>query len=89
MAAGLPVIASRVGQIEKIIAHEETGFLVPPGDVVALAAGLERMQKDPGLRRRLGKAARIKVLRDHTWDGTVERILQLAGVAPASVIAAE
>ena len=89
MAAGLPVIASRVGQIEKIIAHEETGFLVPPGDAVALAAGLERMQKDPGLRRRLGEAARIKVLRDHTWDGTVERILQLAGVAPAPVVAAE
>jgi len=80
MAAGLPVVASRVGQIEKIIEHEVTGLLVPPGDVIALAAGLERSRRESGLRERLGKAARNRVLRDHTWAGTVQHILEIAGM---------
>jgi glycosyltransferase involved in cell wall biosynthesis len=79
MAAGLPVVASRIGQIEKLIEHEITGMLVPPGDVPALASELERLGRDPTLRRRLGQAARARVVRNHTWDGTAERILGLAG----------
>ena len=80
MAAGLPVVASRVGQLQELIQPEVNGLLVPPGDVSALAAGLERIRSEPELRRRLGLAARVKVLREHTWDGVVQRILSLAGL---------
>ncbi len=58
MAQGLPIVASRVGGIPELIAHERTGLLVPPGDPAALAAALARLAGDPGLRARLGAAAR-------------------------------
>jgi glycosyltransferase involved in cell wall biosynthesis len=80
MAAGLPVVASRAGQLEKLIEGGVTGLLVPPGDVGALAAALQRVRREPELRRRLGQAARAKVFRDHTWDEAVHRILSLAGM---------
>ena len=80
MAAGLPIVASRVGQLENLIESEVTGLHVTPGDVAALAAALERIKCEPHLRARLGQAARTKVIRDHTWDAAVERILGLAGI---------
>jgi len=57
MAAGLPVIASRVGGIPSIIAHERNGLLVPPGDVGALAEALHRLLDRPEWARQLGLAA--------------------------------
>ena len=80
MAAGLPVLASRVGQLEMLILHEVNGILCPPGNATALAAALERLQGDPGLCIRLGREARATVFRDHTWDGVVRRIIHLAGL---------
>ena len=58
MAQGLPIVASRVGGIPELIAHERTGLLVPPGDPAALAAALARLAGDSALRARLGTAAR-------------------------------
>jgi len=80
MAAGLPVIASRIGQLETLIVPERTGLLVPPGDAAALAAALERLQTQPQLRQRLGQAARALVLRDYTWQAVAQRIFRLAGL---------
>lgn len=80
MAAGLPVVASRIGQLEKLIVPEKNGLLVPPGDAGALAAALERLQMQPELRQRLGRQGREMVLRNHTWDSVAQRILQLACV---------
>jgi glycosyltransferase involved in cell wall biosynthesis len=81
MAAGRAVIASRIGQLAELIQHETSGLLYPPGNAAALAAAFERLRHDPALRARLGRAARSRVLRDHTWDGVARRILRLAGVA--------
>ncbi|HKP53152.1 MAG TPA: glycosyltransferase family 4 protein [Chloroflexia bacterium] len=78
MAAGLPVVASRVGQLNGLIRHEVNGLLCPPGDTVALAAALERLRRDSALRIRLGNAARETVLHGHTWDAVAERILAIA-----------
>jgi glycosyltransferase involved in cell wall biosynthesis len=61
MAAGLPVVATAVGGIPELVADGETGLLVPPGDADALAGALRRLVADPGLRRRLGEAARARV----------------------------
>ncbi|MBU6411079.1 MAG: glycosyltransferase family 4 protein [Verrucomicrobiota bacterium] len=83
MAAARAVVASRLGQLGNLIESGVNGLLVPPGDAAALAAALDQLRTDPGLRRRLGQAARATVLRDHTWDAVVRCILGLAGLEPA------
>jgi glycosyltransferase involved in cell wall biosynthesis len=83
MAAGRPVVASRLGQLETLIVPEVTGLLVPPGDPKALAGALRRLKVEPELRARLGRAGRDAVLRDYTWEQVVQRILGLAGLDSA------
>ncbi|MFB9839570.1 glycosyltransferase, partial [Actinoallomurus acaciae] len=51
MAAGLPVIATRVGGVPEVLADGVTGLLVPPHDPAAVAAAIERVAGDPDLRR--------------------------------------
>ncbi len=58
MAAGLAVVASDDGGPAEILEHGETGLLVSPGSVDQLAETLQRLDADPGLRDRLGSAAR-------------------------------
>lgn len=60
MAWGLAPLATPVGAIPEIVAHEQNGLLIPPGDVAALARALERLL-DPQLRAQLGRAARQRV----------------------------
>jgi glycosyltransferase involved in cell wall biosynthesis len=78
MAAGLPVVASRIGQLERIIEPEKTGLLVAAGDAAALAEALERLQANPELRLRLGSAGRDYVRREHTWDRVATQIFGIA-----------
>jgi glycosyltransferase involved in cell wall biosynthesis len=61
MAAGLPVVASRVGGIPELVVDGETGLLVDPGRPDRLAAALARLLEDAALRRRLGAAGRARV----------------------------
>ncbi|MFY0523473.1 glycosyltransferase family 4 protein [Archangium gephyra] len=58
MACGCAVVASRVGGIPEVIQHGGTGLLVEPGDEAALAGALDRLVRDPELRRQLGASAR-------------------------------
>jgi len=58
MAAGRPVIASRVGGIPELIQHERTGLLVTPGDVEALARAIDTLNENPEYRLQLAAAAR-------------------------------
>lgn len=78
MAAGRAVVASRVRPLETLIRHKVNGFLCPAGDVAALAAALEQLQHEPGLRARLGDTARVSV-GSHTWDRVAARLLAIAG----------
>jgi glycosyltransferase involved in cell wall biosynthesis len=78
MAAGLPIVASRIGQIEKVIDHAITGWLVEPGNPKALAETMLTLVNHPELRRRLGKAARAAAFERHTWESAVRRIFDLA-----------
>ncbi len=57
MAAGCPVVASRIAGIDEAVVDGRTGLLVPPGDAAALATALTRLLGDPDLRDRLGVAA--------------------------------
>jgi glycosyltransferase involved in cell wall biosynthesis len=63
MSAGLPVVASRTGGIPELVNHDHNGFLVPPGDPVALADALERLALDAPLRERMGRAGRDTIIR--------------------------
>lgn len=64
MAYGLPVVAFDCAPgVRELITHEVDGLLVPPGNTVEFAAALNRLIADPGLRARLGSAARDSVRR--------------------------
>jgi glycosyltransferase involved in cell wall biosynthesis len=65
MAAGVPVVASRVGGVGEIVRGGETGLLVEPGDVAQLADAIGLLLGDPEMRRRLASNARRYVLRYH------------------------
>jgi glycosyltransferase involved in cell wall biosynthesis len=82
MAAGLPVIATAVGQLKELIEPDISGILVPPSRPAALASALLQLRQQPELRARLGRSARAKVLNEFTWERNAHRILQLAGLAP-------
>jgi len=77
MACGVPIVATTGGALPEVVGRDgETGLLVPPGDVSALALALGRALDDPGLRARVGAAGRARVLGRFTWrktaEGTVE-----------------
>lgn len=74
MAAGKPVVASSIGQVEKILAHEKTALLVPPGDPRALGKALQRLKVDRDLSRKLGRNAREEAVKNHTWTRRMETI---------------
>jgi glycosyltransferase involved in cell wall biosynthesis len=54
MAAGKPVVASRVGGIPDLVRHAETGYLVPPADEEALADGIKKLLDDPEKAKQMG-----------------------------------
>ena len=64
-AAGLPVVATRDNGSEEQITHGVTGLFVPHERPRAVAAELERLIRDPSLRRRLGGDLRRKVEREY------------------------
>ena len=61
MAAGLPVVACRAAAVTEIVHDGETGLLVPPRTPAAVAAALERMLTDDGMRKEMGMAGRRAV----------------------------
>jgi glycogen synthase len=62
MAAGRPVVGSRVGGLTDLVADGETGLLVPPGDAGALRAAMRRLLDDPALCERMARAAKRRVV---------------------------
>lgn len=76
-AAGLAVIASGRDGHPPTLAHEQTGWIVPPCDSEALTLALITLSTDPALRRRLGQAARIEAEQRHDWSHTVQQIEQI------------
>jgi len=58
MAAGAPIVATRVGGTPEAIAHGRTGLLVRAGDPRALSEAIARLLQEPVLAAALGRAAR-------------------------------
>lgn len=62
MQAGLPVIATRVGEMQRSVQESITGHLVPVGDVAALAAALIKLADNPAQAASMGQKGRERVL---------------------------
>ena len=73
MALGLPVVASAAGGNLDMVRSGETGLLLPPLDLAAWAAALERLLGDAGFAQRLAQAGRALVRREFTLERTAER----------------
>jgi glycosyltransferase involved in cell wall biosynthesis len=71
---GKPVIASEAGGIVDIVRPGETGLLVPPGDVNALAAAIEALRADPERAAMLGRAGKRHVEREFSWSTIIDRL---------------
>lgn len=63
MASGLPTVATRVAGSGQVVVDGESGLLVPPGDVERLRAAIGFVLDDPHRARRMGQAARDRVMR--------------------------
>ena len=71
MAAGVPVVATRICGLPELVADGETGLLVRPGDPEALAEAIIHLLNDSNLSERMGGASRARVERLFSWDKTV------------------
>jgi len=60
MCFGCPSVSTRVGGIPEVVEDNESGLLVPAGDVLALTSALEALIRDPARRRALGRAGRAR-----------------------------
>jgi glycosyltransferase involved in cell wall biosynthesis len=74
MALGIPVVASNAGALPEVVG--DAGLLVAPEDSAALAAAIEQVVADAGLRSRLSCAGRDRV-QGWSWDGTAARVRML------------
>ncbi len=85
MAAGLPVIATRLSGIPELVSEGVSGLLVPERDPAALASAMERLAGDPALCARLADGARRAVSEEFDRARNVSRLLELfAAVSGAS-----
>jgi glycosyltransferase involved in cell wall biosynthesis len=86
LAAGLPVVASRVGALAEILDHGRLGVLVEPGDVHQLADALAALRADPVRRSRLRELGRRSAVEQHDWSRIVQTALALAGVCATEAV---
>jgi len=77
MAAGIPVVATRIAGIPELVEHDVSGFLVPPGDPQVLADMIGLLLDDPELRNRFGNAGRSKIEREFNSATEAERLIHI------------
>jgi phosphatidylinositol alpha-1,6-mannosyltransferase len=80
-ACGKPVIGSAVSGCIDVVADDETGLLVGPGDPAGLSHAIRRLIDDPDLRQRLGTEARRRILTSGGWESVADRISHYYEVA--------
>jgi glycosyltransferase involved in cell wall biosynthesis len=87
MAAGLPVVGWRAGNLPYLAGHEREGLFAEPGDVASLASALRRLAEDSELRTRLGAAARQRAATFPTWEEIAGRFFAAvrAAAGPAGL----
>ncbi|BEP13635.1 hypothetical protein acdb102_19460 [Acidothermaceae bacterium B102] len=86
-AVGRPVIGSRIGGLSTAVVEGETGLLVPPGDVEALAQAIKRLHDDAQLGLSMGSAGARRAAADFSWSEVgrkTEAVFEgiLSGIGP-------
>lgn len=77
MAAGVPVVASDIPGTRDLIAHGETGFLVPVGDRPGFARHVHRLLEHPDEARRMAHAARTRAVEEFSVEKMIARYAEL------------
>jgi glycosyltransferase involved in cell wall biosynthesis len=77
MAAGLPVVGWRAGNLPRLARDGEEAMMLEPGDVPGLSSALRRLTEDASLRRRLGEAAKRTAARLPTWSQSAARFFSM------------
>jgi glycosyltransferase involved in cell wall biosynthesis len=77
MSAARPVVSTRLAGIPELVVHEETGFLVQPGDMMALVEALEQLIQNPELRLRYGRAGRMRIEQHFRIEQTIRPLIEL------------
>lgn len=80
MAAGLPIVAARTGQMKEIINDGENGLLYTPGSSDDLAEKLDWLRCNPVIAAQMGRRAREVAISQHSWRSRVKTILSRLGV---------
>jgi glycosyltransferase involved in cell wall biosynthesis len=77
MALEVPVAATRIAGVPRLVRHGENGLLVEPGNAGPLAAALGRLLREPDLRARLGKAGRETVAAGYGFAARMDKFRRL------------
>jgi len=77
MACGLPIVASDIGGVNRVMTDGENGLLIPPGDSCSLAKTLDKMLNHPELRKKLSQAAYQAIVSEHNWDSVSSRLTKI------------
>jgi glycosyltransferase involved in cell wall biosynthesis len=75
MAAGKPLVGTKVGAIPELVRDEETGFLVAKRSPEAIAARVIQLAGDAGLRERFGRAGRAVAEREFDLERNLDEVL--------------
>lgn len=81
MAAGLPAVATAVGDVAQMVADDNRPLIVEPEDEAAFAAALDSLAERPDLRRAIGRANRERAKAEYDEAGMIERYARLYGEA--------
>ena len=83
MACGRPAICTDVASMPEVVAHDETGLIVPPNNPPALGAAIAALNQDREMAARMGEAGRRRVLERFRWEQVVDRCLDAYATLPA------
>jgi glycosyltransferase involved in cell wall biosynthesis len=76
MACELPVITSTSGALPEVVGeHMKTGYLVEPRNPKTIAKGIDFLLDNPGIRKRIGKAGRKRILELFTWENAAKELV--------------
>ena len=73
----LPCVATWSTGIPELIRHGVDGWLVPPGDEEQLADAIAKLMDDPGLRRKLGRSARVRVQERYELERNTQALAEI------------
>ncbi|KAA3612240.1 MAG: glycosyltransferase family 1 protein [Calditrichaeota bacterium] len=77
MAAGLGIVATRIGQLAEVISEGENGFLYNPENAAELAEKITLLINDKKLRKKIGAAARKDAESEYNWDSVGEKMIKV------------